>query len=201
MKKYLFLLMMLTSVNIYSQPTEKSIFDTESWYFQIALGYASTSYYDELQQIIDIIKEDFDKHLWLSFDIGFYWPFLMNDNMLLGGSLKGVGERFGNYFSGREKNWIQINQYLFGPSFKYYLIDYIGKGLFLKIDSGVGYANAINSDGDKVITDYGYGYLFGAGWAIPFNNETRMELFLDYSGKHINSESFYALTFNLGFLF
>ncbi len=195
MLKYITIFLILTT-SMYSQgPTKYQNKDIESWYFHIALGLASPSYYDELQKLVDIIAKNSDSHHSINFDIGFYFT-LEGDKGILGGTINGVGDRFES--SGE---WIQINQYLIGPSFVYYATNYIGKGLFFRGDLGLAYAVAHGSSGESRSTDTGIGYLFGAGFAIPLNNETRLQFYIDYSGKTVKEEQFNAFTFNLGFLF
>jgi hypothetical protein len=168
----------------------------ESWYLYFALGYGRSYYPDPLQGIVDDLGSlPGVSHVGISLEVpGVYWP-LHDNHTLLGGSLNGIGDRY--ELSG---NSIQINQYLFSFSSMHFLTGEIGDGFFLRGDVGIAWLNVQSSPGGSSSSNSGFGILLGGGYSIPVSNETRITVNLNYSSRRVESQSYGALSFNVGVL-
>lgn len=170
----------------------------ESWYLYFALGYGKPYYPDPLQEVLDMLNSIPNvSHVSISIEIpGIYFP-LHNNKTILGGSLNGIGDRYEVSSSG---NSMQINQYFFSFSCVHFLTGNIGDGLFIRGDAGLAWMNVQSSSGISVNSESGYGFLFGGGYSLPLSNETRISFNLNYGIRQIESESYGALSINVGVL-
>jgi len=186
----LVVLCFVTFTSAYSQEST-----TESWYTYWGLGYASVSYPTELQELIDILKDQPSvSNISLSLDIlGFYWH--ITPKTIGGVIINGVGDRFSV-----NQNWMQINQYLYSASAMHYLGQSFGSGIFLRADAGLARIVVQESGGISAGSDSGFGILAGGGWSFDFGG-TRLLLNFNYAYRGIEGETYNTLNFSVGGLF
>jgi len=168
----------------------------ESWYLYFALGYGKAYYPDPLQLTVDALGSISGvSHVSISLDVpGVYWP-LHNKHTILGGSLNGIGDRY--EISGSS---MQINHYLLSLSSLHFLTGEIGDGVFLRGDVGMAWINVQSSLGLLSTSSAGIGILLGGGYSFPVSNETRITVNLNYCVRWVESESYRALSINVGVL-
>jgi hypothetical protein len=168
----------------------------ESWYLYFALGYGEAYYPGILQEMMDRLSSIPEvSHVSISLEIpGIYWP-LHNNKTILGMSLNGIADRY--EVSG---NSMQINQYFISFSSMHFLTGDIGDGLYIRGDAGLAWMNVQNSSGSSANSEAGYGLLVGGGYSLPVSNETRLTFNINYGIRQIESESYGALSINLGVL-
>lgn len=168
----------------------------ESWYLYFALGYGKAYYPDALQEAVDELSSISGvSHVGISIEIpGVYWP-LRNKHTILGGSLNGIGDRYEG--SG---NSIQINHYLLSFSAMHFLTGEVGDGIFIRGDAGIAWLNVETSSGGSSSSNSGFGCLFGGGYSFAVSNETRIMVNLNYSSRWVESETYGALSINIGVL-
>ena len=170
----------------------------ESWYTYWGLGAAFPMYPTELQNVLDLIKDQSGvKNTAIDFDmLGFYWP-VMNHQTAVGFIINGGGDRY-EYHG----EWFQINQYLYGLSAMHFPGHTIGQGLFVRVDAGIAVMNIQDSDGSNESSDRGTGFLLGGGYGLPIaNGGTRLLFNGNYAWKKVEGETYSKISLNLGFLF
>ncbi len=131
-------------------------------YFNIGLGYAYNKYDGK------ILKEaDGTNKIAGYLDLGVYVP--MNEQLLIGGIFNLSFDRLTD--SNDSDTYLQMNTYLLGGSVLYYL-KRVEEGLYFRGDIGFSYASgtiSINGHEDSGSSDWGMGFLVGAGYQIPFD--------------------------------
>jgi hypothetical protein len=199
MKNYVgaFLLVFIFAAHsvLLSQESIKPESTTESWYTYWGLGYASVSYPDELQEIIDFLEGQSDvAHTSISLDVlGFYWH--LAPKTIAGVIINGAGDRF----EARGTSF-QINQYIYGGSVMHYMGKSFGSGPFLRGDVGLAKLAVSGSGLESVGSESGFGFLGGGGWSFDFGG-TRLLLNINYAYRGVESETYNVLGFSVGGLF
>ncbi len=160
------LLIMALTVFVLSTPVYAGgFYDTPELrpaYFNIGLGYAYNKYDGEI-----IEAPDGTDKIAGYLDLGVYVP--MNEQMLVGGVFNASFDRLTD--SHNSDTYSQMNTYLFGGSVLYYL-NRVEEGLYFRGDIGFSYASITFSiDGHEGTgsSDWGMGFLVGAGYQIPFD--------------------------------
>ena len=168
----------------------------ESWYTYWGLGYADISYPEELENVLNIVKEAPGvSHLSISLDIlGFYWP--KGEKTIIGAIANGWGDRY----EANDENF-QINGYLISFSVMHFLNNRIGQGLFLRGDFGPARLSVDSSIGEEATSDWGYGGLIGTGYGISVSPGTRILFNINYSFRQVEGESYGTLGISIGGLF
>lgn len=168
----------------------------ESWYLYFALGYGKAHYPDPLQRAVDQLGSIAGvSQGGISIEIpGVYWP-LRNNQTILGGSLNGIADRY--EASG---NSIQINQYLLSFSALHFLTGEVGDGIFIRGDAGMAWLSVQSSLAGSSSSNTGFGILVGSGYSFPVSNETRITVNLNYTAQWVESETYGALSINVGVL-
>jgi len=179
----------------FSQVSVESESTTESWYTYWSMGYASVSYPNELQEMIDFLIDQPEViHVPISIDIlGFYWH--ISPKMIGGVIVNGTADRFSV-----EDVWIQINQFNYGASMMYYPGQAFGSGIVLRADIGLASLSVSNSDGAEANSETGFGMLAGLGWSFDFGG-TRLLLNVNYAYRGVENETYNTLGFSVGGLF
>ncbi len=184
-----------SSILLFSSAFSQEEATTESWYTYWGLGYASVSYPDELQEVIDVLKDNPEiSNLSLSLDmLGFYWH--VTPKLIGGFIINGVGDRFA-----ASGNSMQINQYIYGASAMYYPGPKFGSGIFLRSDIGVGRLVVTSSGFGSAVSESGFGILGGGGWSFDLGG-TRLLLNANYAHRSVESESYGTFSISVGGLF
>ena len=167
----------------------------QSLYFNLGIGGASASYQDELQDMVDIL-EDLPgiSHLQVGFDLGLYFP--LRPGSLLGFAITGIGDRFEE-----GSDHLQLNQYLYAASYRYYPSKMTGKGFFVRGDVGLAKVVMDISGLGSESSDSGTGVLFGGGYSWQIGGSTWFSLNADYTTKSIEDETVGGVTVSGAFLF
>ncbi|NOX91805.1 MAG: hypothetical protein GXP18_04955 [Gammaproteobacteria bacterium] len=185
MKKYLLWLLLCISSSI-------AYADEEDWYTYWAIGAANFDYPGSLDSDLDSIEAlpGVDRTR-TGFDFfGFYWP--QAENSLLGFIASGSTDSFKTRY---EK--LNISQNLFGISGMKFFGREIGDGFFIRGDAGL--AQIVVKDSlSTTISDTGFGYLLGAGYAFPVSSETRILISVNFSDKQVEGNSWKSTTFTVG---
>ena len=184
-------------------PSDARENDLESWYTYWGLGYASNTYPDQLQDVLDGLEDvpgvSVD-HLPFALDIlGFYWP--RGDRTLLGGIVNGTADtyRIRNQSAGSEGE-LDIYNYLYGMSAMRFLTHEIGQGPFLRADLGLA-RHVATGEGDEEESDWGTGILLGGGYGIPVTSGTRVLLNANFALRFVEGEQTSSLVLSLNGLF
>jgi hypothetical protein len=186
MKKYLLLLILCFG-------SSAAFADEEDWYTYWSIGMASHDYPAGLGSLLDTIESlpGVDRTE-IGIDmLGFYWP--QAENRLLGFVISGSADSFEGPFS-----TMQINHYLYGVSGMKFFGQEIGDGFFVRGD--VGLARIVITDGfsTTATSDTGFGYLLGAGYALPVSSESRILFGVNFSDKQVEGDSWKSMTFTVG---
>ncbi len=164
-------------------------------YFNLGLAWADPDYGDEVNTLFDAIADQPQvDHITVGVDLGLY--FAMGQSAMFGPALTGIGDRY-------ELNGdaMQVNQYLIGGSYRYYMSGERGKGVFLRGDAG-GARMVLDIDGlDTVTSDWGFGFLVGGGISFQIGGGTWFSINADYTQKTIEDETVGGVTVGGAFLF
>ncbi len=167
----------------------------QSVYFNVGLGWADATYEDELENLLDQVADlPGVSHTAVSVDLTLYFP--VGFSGMLGPSLTGIGDRYeegGDHF--------QINNYLFGASYRTYPGGERGRGLFLRADVGFAKVGISASGADDFTSDAGFGVLFGGGYSWQIGGGTWFSLNADYAMKSVEDEKVGGLSIGAAFLF
>jgi hypothetical protein len=82
----------------------------------------------------------------------------------------------------------------------HFLTGEIGDGIFLRGDVGIAWLNVQSSLFGLSSSNAGFGILVGGGYSYPVSNETRITVNLYYGARRVESESYGALSINVGIL-
>jgi hypothetical protein len=185
MNKYLLLLALCVSSSL-------AYADEEDWYTYWSIGMASHDYPGDLDALLDSVDSlpGVDRTE-IGIDmLGFYWP--QSGNRLLGFVISGSADSFDSPFVD-----MQVNQYLYGVSGMKFFGREIGDGFFIRGDVGIA-TISVQDSFSTTTSDPGFGYLLGAGFAIPVSNESRVMLGVNFSNKQVESDSWKSMTFTVG---
>jgi len=167
--------------------------DEEDWYAYWSVGMADHKYPADLNSTLDSLASlpSVDRTE-TGFDFfGFYWP--QEDNRLLGFVVSGSGDSFETPIGE-----IRVNHYLYGVSGMKFFGREIGDGFFIRGDAGMARIVVEDDLAGTTASDAGFGYLLGAGFAIPVSSESRIMLSVNFSDKQVEGDSWKATTFTIG---
>jgi len=171
---------------------DETILTSESWYTYWGLGYANIRYPSDLQDKIDVDKQNESRSPYALDVLGFYWPLTPKTiaGLIVNGTTDGVEVN---------QNEMRILQYLYAVSVMHYIGNSFGSGFFVRAD--VGFSN-IKQKTENIIKDEdGLGLLVGGGWSFDFGG-TRLLLNANYAYRGgIGSESYNTLGISIGGLF
>ena len=167
----------------------------QSMYFNLGLAWAEPDYPDGVSELMDLLEEvpGVDRYR-AGVDLGLYFP--VAKSSLLGPTLNGIGDRLDD-----GDDHFQLNQYLFGASFRHYLSGRIGEGLFLRADAGMARMALDASGMDTETSDWGTGFLFGGGFSFKIGGSTWFSISAEYTTKSIEDETVGGTTIGGAFLF
>jgi len=200
MKKSLMLvvlLMFLSSFSTYSWDYEA---ETDSWYSYWGVGYAFTFYPAAIQQTVDeLTNSENVNHLPLCVDLFGIYLTLPNNSTLAGVIFNLINDRYNNGNYGGQS--IQYNHYLISASTQHYF-EHIGRGYFVRADIGLAYMTANNPyySRQSAGSESGWGFLAGAGYAIPIEDGPSITLSLNYTHKLISSDGYGGLMIGISTL-
>ncbi len=167
----------------------------ESWYTNWGLGIPFIGYPSELGDVLDVLRDAGVDNIRISLDLlGFYLP--IGQQALAGVSVNAWGDRYDDGVTS-----LQINAYTFSLSSMYFLMNGIGDGLFVRAEVGPARLALDSSLDISSTSDWGFGYLVGAGYGLPITSGTRLLLHLTYSGRNVEGESYGAFGLSLSGLF
>ncbi|MCA9734547.1 MAG: hypothetical protein H6696_09500 [Deferribacteres bacterium] len=168
---------------------------TESWYTYWGIGYANLNYPNELQDLLDYLKDqDGVSNISMSLDmLGFYWH--VKPKTIAGFVINGAGDR---YEVNSES--MQINQYIYGVSVMHYPGRYFGNGIFLRADMGLAKIVVTDSDNNSTGSDNGFGFLLGSGYSFDLGG-TRLLVNVNYAIRNVEGDGYKTLGISLGGLF
>jgi len=142
--------------------------EVEDWYVMMGMGTAFSSYGDDLEKPMEIIDENVDHSLSLSWDmLGFYFP--INNKLMVGPILNATTDNY-------EESGVKIGvfQYTLGASMQYFPYQ-INNGFFIRGDLGI--AKIVlhmesSEDEETAGSNWGdgFGMLAGAGYALPITD-------------------------------
>ena len=183
-KSMLLVLLLMSSVTVHAAE--------EDWYTYWALGLADHDYPGSLDSLLDSVDSlpGVDRTEMGIDTFGFYWP--QAENSLLGFVVSGSFDRFETPFVDA-----QINHYIYGVSGMKFFGREIGDGFFIRGDAGLAKI-VVSSSFTSDVSDTGFGFLLGAGYAIPVSDESRILFSVNFSDKEVDNESWKAVTFNVG---
>jgi len=93
---------------------------------------------------------------------------------------------------------VQINQYLYGVSGMQFFGREIGDGFFVRGDVGLARIVVVDNVSVAAASDIGFGYLLGAGYALPVSRDSRILFSVNFSDKQVEGDSWKAMTFTIG---
>lgn len=165
----------------------------EPWYAYWGIGYASTSYPEDIRTYIDGIERLHNPgHTSIAADMfGFYWP-LRDDKTLLGFIVAGSLDQY-SY----ENESVDFNHYLYSGSVVHFFGEIPGDGLFLRADLGF----AMLSEKMGGIHHSGVGFLLGGGFGFPVSIEARILVQTGYVFRHLGSGNSGTWSLTAGCLF
>jgi len=168
----------------------------ESWYTYWGLGWTGITYPKNLQELMNTIENiPGVSRTCVEFDfLGFYFP-VNQHRTAIGFIINGAGDRVSE-----GGIWVQINQYIYGASVMHFVSRNIGDGFFLRGDLGLARMVVQTTFGNASSSDAGFGFLAGAGYAIPFTG-TRILLNFNFSYHNIESETVSKVAISGGLLF
>lgn len=163
-------------------------------YFNIGLAGASASYPDVIETSLDLLDglPGVD-HVQVGVDLGLY--FAVNPGSIVGISLNGIGDRYDD-----GSDHLQVNQYLYAASYRYYPGKRTGRGLFLRGDVGLARMVVDVSGFGTEASDSGFGFLLGGGYSFAIGGGTWMSINADYTSKSIEDETVGGYTIGLALL-
>lgn len=167
----------------------------QSVYFNLGLGWASASYPDETEEMLDMLEEmPGVDHLQIGIDLGLY--FRIQPGSVLGVAVSGIGDRYDD-----GSDHLQLNQYLYAASFRHYPSGETGHGLFVRGDVGMSKLVLDVSGLGSESSDSGFGFLVGGGYSFPIGSGTWFSINADYTSKSIEDETVGGYTIGGAFLF
>jgi len=191
MKRF-FCLLWLTAITLAADPL---LAGEQSLYFNIGLGWADPAYEDEMEAILSELEDlpDMD-HMSIAVDLALYFP--MGSSGMLGPALTGIGDRF-------EQNGVemQINNYLFGISFRQYVSGERGKGLYIRGDAGLARVVTQATDQDDFVSDVGTGVLLGGGYSFEIADGRWCTVNADYAYKKVEGDKVGGLSIGGALMF
>ena len=164
-------------------------------YFNLGLAGAGASYPDDVEALLDIIDAlPGVSHVQVGIDLGLYFP--LRPGSVLGLAVSGIGDRYEI-----NSTHMQINQYLYAASYRFYPSKAVGKGFFVRGD--VGFAKMVldASGAPDTTSDTGMGLLLGGGYSWQISGGTWFSLNADFTTKSIDDESVGGVTIGGAFLF
>lgn len=164
-------------------------------YFNLGIAGASASYPTYLENTLDLLDSAPGvEHYTIGVDLTLYFP--LRPGALLGFSLNGIGDRYEV-----NSDYMQINQYLYAASYRYYLSKMVGRGFFVRGDIGLA-KMALDATGSSTVTsDSGLGFLVGGGYSWQISGGTWFSLNADFTSKSIEDETVGGVTVGAAFLF
>lgn len=164
-------------------------------YFNLGLAAAKTSYENEVQDLLDLV-EDLPgvNRTQVGIDLGLYFP--MQTSSLLGFAITGIGDRLDD-----GSDHMQLNQYLYALSYRYYPSKMVGKGFFVRGDVGLAKIVLDVSGSGSESSDSGMGMLLGVGYSFQIGGGTWFSINVDYTSKSIEDETVGGTTIGAAFLF
>jgi len=152
----------------------------ESWYFMFSLGYIAQNKLEEVS---------FDTDIKLALDMRVYLPFSEH-------ALAGAGINFASFQSSDSE--IAVNFLLYSLSLEYYF-KFIGDGFFLRADLG-GAKLVVTAGEVSASTDWGYGFLIGAGYALPISSESSILIYGTYRALDLDGAAYSDIALQVGCL-
>ncbi len=177
----------LLTVSGFAQNDETASPDTkrklESWYHSFTVGYT-------LYTAVDGIQLETSMAVALDF-LRFYFP--VSKKMVIGPGVYGTGLT-------DTSGTMQLYLYLYSVSAQIYF-NSIGDGMFLRADAGAARGLITDISGEAMgISDWGYGFLAGAGYALPISQETSLLFYAAYRDYTIQAERYNDVTIQVGWL-
>ena len=179
---------------------------SENWYMYFGAGYSFLHYPDEAQDALDEINDQPGVgHFSFSVDaLGFYWP-IAGNSTILGTVINFTGD---NYSTDGGSNTFSVNQGMLDISVMHSLTDATGEGITLRADVGPAWLSteytrtvATTTTTTRSNLLVGFGFLVGAGYALPVSSETSLMFNAKYALRMIDDERFGAATIEVGVLF
>ena len=166
----------------------------QKMFFNLGFGGGDASYNDQLDAMLEAL-EDLPgvDHVAISLDLTLY--FRVNETTMLGASLSGIGDR---YEAGSVH--MQLNQYLYAVSCRFYPQGSLGKGFFLRGDAGLA-KMVLDDDGDLTSSEAGFGALAGLGYGFQIGGGTWLSINADYSVKNIEDDTITGVAAGVAILF
>lgn len=168
----------------------------EDWYTYWSFGFSDNTYPNELDVLLDTLESlpGVDRTQGAADMFGFYWP--VQDRLNLGFVISGTWDSFQTPIGD-----MQLNQYLYAASVMKFFGKEIGDGFFVRGD--LGFARAVLNVDSSIgsfnsESDTGTGLLLGVGYGIPVSEESRVLLSFNVSSRKIGSDSYSAVSFNIG---
>jgi len=201
MKKYSILIALLMfAISSYSNCWDYED-DIDSWYSYWGVGYSFTFYPTSIQQSVDELNNSENvNHLPLCVDLfGIYLTLPSSNTTMAGVIFNLINDRYNNGNYGGQS--IQYNHYLISASTQHYF-DIIGRGYFLRADLGMAFMTANNPfySRQSAGSETGWGFLAGAGYAVPIEDGPSVTLSINYTHKLISSEGYGGLMIGISAL-
>ncbi|MCM2323119.1 MAG: hypothetical protein NDJ90_07630 [Oligoflexia bacterium] len=166
---------------------------SESWYFNIGLGYGIPQYPGDVESSLNDLKSLGASNTPIAIDLGFYWP--VADTTVLGASINGISDSYDLVIT--NMSVIQTGIFLSGMHF--FGIE-PGTGPYLRGDVGAGRA-AVTLGSLDAASEYGFGLGGGVGYGIPVGDETRILLQATYMYRAVEGQNYGATAFTVGGFF
>lgn len=169
----------------------------ENWYSYWGFGWADFSYPRELNTSINGAKNAGLENVAVCLDLlGFYWP--KGESTLMGAIFNGAADKF-------EEGSLnfQINSYQVSMSVLHFITREIGNGPFIRIDAGPSkiFLETNFTGENDYNSEWGYGFLAGAGVGFPVASGTRITIGINYTVRRIEGENYKIMMASLGGLF
>lgn len=201
MKKFSVLLVAVICLSLFPAGEAFSQHKLESWYFYLGLGYANSQYPEPLDTELNNLA---DQSGITQVNIGIDFPgvyFRKGERTIIGGVLNISADRFEDDNSNGS---VQFTEFTVALSAMHFLTKEVGRGLFLRGDVGPARLGVSVEGGGLAVTtssEWGFGALIGAGYAIPVLSGTRILLNANYAFRRIEGEAFGAFAITVGGLF
>lgn len=176
-----------------------SVAETEGWYFNASVGLADKKNPGSVEQVISSAENsNGTERVTACIDFGFYWP-VYKESVLLGivsnASFDSVQDTNFNEVVAHDLKYTGISAIVF-------LDESIGKGVFIRYDSGNASAEYRYSNNSFIVDDgSGKARLIGIGNSVPLKgNKTRVIVSLNSISVSIGNREFISNQVMMGFM-
>ncbi len=168
--------------------------EEQNVYIDLGLAIAGTNYERETEILFDTLASapGVDR-MEIGVNIALYLR-TSRTGGVTGFSINGIGDRLDDGV-----DHIQLNQYLYSISQRFYIGGVVGQGLFFRGDIGLAKMALDTSFGDAT-SDMGWGLLVGGGYSFTISRGSWMSFSLEYTSKFIEEENVGGVTVGVALL-